>query len=160
MQNREYNKILLPTITAKQLTELKEHLSMNGYGAGFDESGNMMTVHECEYYEVQTILEDRGIDFYDVAFWSEDVTSEQSKVTLTYDYDFNDQGKILNAKTFSVDGWWLRHLWDTTPKMPTEVEEFSFWLEAFDPKTDGKLVYDQAVKEGAIFIDGPSITWR
>ena len=51
-------------ITDEQFNELSEHLAMNGYACREDwETDGCLCVSEDEIYEVQTILDDRNINY-------------------------------------------------------------------------------------------------
>ncbi len=52
------------------INELDNHLSMNGYDFGIDRKRNLLFVNMEEVDYVETILEDRDIEYETIVHWS------------------------------------------------------------------------------------------
>ena len=117
------------------IEEIANHLLMNGYKTKVDKKCGVLTVPEEEYYEVRTILSDRH------AHWTENVKAEYE---LTKDYVENEDGERISEDTFVVPADWL----------PTYSDNFDQFLEIYDPKEDGQMIFDAACFDGVLIIDG------
>lgn len=51
------------------IDELDEHLSMNGYDFGIDRKRNLLFVNMEEVAYVETILDDRDIEYKTIVHW-------------------------------------------------------------------------------------------
>lgn len=128
------------------IEEIANHLLMNGYKTKVDKKCGVLTVPEEEYYEVKTILSDRRVH------WTENVAAE---FELTKDYTLDENGDIASEDTFIVPADWLRNYYEKYKDiLPTKSDNIDEFLDIYDPKQDGQMMFDAACFDGVIRIDG------
>ena len=67
---------------------------------------------------------------------------------LNYKWIIDEDGEIIGEANFVVPAEWLRELHDN--KYADTYEYFDEFIEFYDPETDGKFIYQEAIKDNVL----------